>query len=88
MLIIFLFEFRNDNHRSKVVFMMDLTYSVCLILLNTLLLLKYEYFHHEVELVDFIEGVISVIVYTGIVLICFKLIWELLPLEFLKNIET
>ena len=38
------FEFRNDSHRSKPVFMMDACYYGCLIILNWLFLCKYEYF--------------------------------------------
>ena len=41
--IILVFEFRNDNHRSKVVFMVDVAYSGCFIILNLFLLLKYGY---------------------------------------------
>ena len=43
-IIICVFEFRNDNHRSKVVFMLDVTFNGCFVILNLLLLLKYGYF--------------------------------------------
>ena len=38
------FQFRFDNHKSGLTFMMDASYSFSLITLNILLLLKYEYF--------------------------------------------
>ena len=69
------FEFRNDNHRSKVVFMVDIMYSGCFVILNLLLLLKHGYFDHDQELVDFIEEIIVVIIYSGIGLFSFKLCW-------------
>ena len=46
-LLIFYFEFRYDNHRSKLIFMMDVSYSLSLVVLNVLLLLKYEYFKDD-----------------------------------------
>ena len=46
-LMIFYFEFRYDNHRSKLIFMMDVSYSLSLVVLNVLLLLKYEYFKDD-----------------------------------------
>lgn len=38
------FEFFLDNHRSKLLFMMEITYYECLVVLNVLLLCKYDYF--------------------------------------------
>ena len=45
------FEFGFDNHRSKPVFMMDVTYYGCLMILNLLFLCKYQYFKKEEEIV-------------------------------------
>ena len=39
--MLLVWEFACDSHRSKPVFMMDATYSGCLVLLNLLLLFKY-----------------------------------------------
>ena len=45
--VILVFEFRFDNHRSKPVFMMDSVYYSCLIILDLLFLMKYEYFKKD-----------------------------------------
>ena len=83
--IVCVFEFRNDNHRSKVVFMLDVAYSGCFILLNLLLLLKYEYLDYDQGLMDFTEEIIASIIYAGIGLFCLKLLWEFLPLEWMNK---
>ena len=41
LLIIAFFEFKFDNHKSKIVFMLDVSYYASLIILDVLLLLKY-----------------------------------------------
>ena len=75
-------EFGCDNHRSKPVFMMDATYSGCLILLNLLFLLKYRYFKGEVELENLVEEVITVMIYFMLMTLLVKLLWECFPLSF------
>ena len=63
LLMMLVWEFACDSHRSKPVFMMDATYSGCLVLLNVLFLLKYEYLKGEVEVENLMEEVITVVVY-------------------------
>ena len=45
--LIFFFEFNYDSHKSKLLFMMDISYFMSLILLNLLMLCKYEYFRED-----------------------------------------
>ena len=47
LIIMFIFEFRNDNHKSKLVFMMDVSSSGYMALLNFIILCKYEYFKED-----------------------------------------
>ena len=42
------FEFKFDSHRSKPVFMMDVSYYSCLMMLNVLFLCKYKYFNDSI----------------------------------------
>ena len=83
-LIIFIMEFRNDNHRSKLVFMMDITYSFSLAIFDLLLLLKYEYFAENEELVATVEEALTTTIYFMIGLTLLKLVWELVPWDILK----
>ena len=50
LLIMLVWEFTCDNHRSKPVFMMDVSYSTCLMMLNILFLCKYKYFKGSKEI--------------------------------------
>ena len=84
-IVVCVFEFRNDNHRSKVVFMADIMYSGCFVILNLLLLLKHGYFDHDQELVALTEEVITTILLTSIGLFGFKFCWEFLPLDSIKQ---
>ena len=47
LIIILVFEFNFDNHRSKPVFMMDTLYYSGLVVLDLLFLMKYEYFKKD-----------------------------------------
>ena len=73
--IVLMFEFRNDNHRSKVVFMLDVTFNGCYVILNLLLLLKYGYFDEYQELVDLMEEIIATIIYTKLGLFSIRFCW-------------
>ena len=75
LLIILICEFACDSHRSKPVFMMDATYSGCLLLLNVLFLLKYEYYKGETEMENLVEEVITVIIYFMLMILLLKLVW-------------
>ena len=88
LLILFMllvWEFTCDNHRSKLVFMMDATYSGCLVLLNLLLLFKYEYFKGDAEMEHMLEEVITVMVCFMLATLLLKFVWETLPWAFLLN---
>ena len=85
-LTIFIMEFRNDNHRSKLVFMMDITYSFSLAIFNLLLLLKYEYLAKDEELVNVTEEVLTAIIYFMIWMTLLRLVWELIPWDSLKAV--
>ena len=75
MVVICTFEFRNDNHKSKPFFMMDMSYYGCLVMLNVLLLCKYEYFKEDEEMREMLEEVITVVIYVMIVLLMLKVVW-------------
>ena len=47
LLIILIFEFNFDNHRSKPVFFIDMLYYSGLVALDLLFLMKYEYFKND-----------------------------------------
>ena len=49
------FQFNYDSHKSALRFMMEVSYSCSLIILNVLFLLKYEYFKKNEVLVDLLE---------------------------------
>ena len=82
LLMMLIWEFACDSHRSKPVFMMDATYSGCLVLLNVLFLLKYEYLKGEVEVENLMEEVITVVVYFMLMTLVVKLVWESFPWSF------
>ena len=79
LLITLVFEFNFDNHKSKPVFMMDISYYSCLVILNLLFLCKYNYFKRDVELVNLTEEVISVIVHSMLTFLLLKFVWETFP---------
>ena len=83
-LTIFIMEFRNDNHRSKLVFMMDITYSFSFAIFDLLLLLKYEYLAKDEELVAVTEEVMATTIYFMVGMTLLKLVWELVPWDILK----
>ena len=72
--MIFVFEFRFGNHKSKIVFMMDITYYWSLILINVLILCKYYYFEAD-EIQEVVENIIIIIVYFMIAVLISKLVW-------------
>ena len=86
MVVILTFEFRNDNHKSKPFFMMDTSYYGCLVMLNVLLLCKYEYFKEDEEMKELLEEVITVVIYVMIVLLVLKVVWEYIPWEWMRNL--
>ena len=73
-LIVFVFEFKYDNHRSKPNFMMDVTCCALLLVLNLLLLLKYKYFLGDKLTQEICEELITIILTLMFGLMCFKLI--------------
>ena len=81
-----LFEFIFDNHRSKPVFMMDATYSGCLIILNLLFLFKYRFYKGDMEMENLLEEMIIVIVFYMVILLLLKFVWETFPWSFLFNL--
>ena len=85
-LTIFIMEFRNDNHRSKLAFMMDITYSFSLAIFDLLLLLKYEYLAKDEELVGVVEEVTTTILFFMIGMTLLKLVWELVPWDSVKKL--
>ena len=78
-LFILFFEFNYENHKSKPLFMMDLTYYVSLVVLNVLMLYKYEYFKDDEVIKELLEEMITVVVYLMVSLILLKLVWEYVP---------
>ena len=74
-LLIVFYEFNYESHKSKPLFMMDLSYYVSLMLLNVLILCKYEYFKDEMVMKELLEVVITVMVYWMMLLILLKLVW-------------
>ena len=82
---ILVFEFRFDNHRSKPVFMMDMLYYSALVVLNLMLLMKYEYFKNDGNLKELLEELISIVVFFMIGLLFLKLIWEYFPFKLMKD---
>ena len=85
-LTIFIMEFRNDNHRSKLIFMMDITYFFSLGIFDLLLLLKYEYFAKDEEIVTVIEEATTTMIYFMIGMTLLKLVWELVPWDLVKKL--
>ena len=85
MIIVCTFEFRNDNHKSKPFFMMDMSYYGCLVILNILLLCKYEYFKDDAVMKELLEEIITVVIYTMIILLIMKIIWEYIPWDWLRK---
>ena len=83
-LVVLGFEFGNDNHRSKPIFMMDMAYSACIICMNLLILFKYEYFKESPELMDLGEEVIGNVIYLMVGLLLIKLLYEMNLLSFIK----
>ena len=83
LLIMLVWEFTCDNHRSKPVFMMDVSYSTCLMMLNILFLCKYKYFKGSKEIENLLEEVINVLVYFMLMTLLVKLVWESFPWSFL-----
>ena len=63
LLVTLFFEFKFDSHRSKPVFMMDVSYYSGLMMLNVLFLCKYKYFDGSIQLTGLVEEVITIIVY-------------------------
>ena len=86
LLIMLVWEFTCDNHRSKPVFMMDVSYSTCLMMLNILFLCKYKYFKGSKEIENLLEEVITVLVYFMLMTLLVKLVWESFPWSFLCNL--
>ena len=84
-LLIVFYEFNYESHKSKPLFMMDLSYYVSLMLLNVLILCKYEYFKDEMVMKELLEVVITVMVYWMMLLIVLKLVWEYIPWSYLRN---
>ena len=86
-LIVFLSEFKYDNHRSKPNFMMDVTCYALLLVLNLLLLLKYKYFLGDKLAEDLCEELITIILTLMFGLMCFKLLYGALKvlIEFIHE---
>ena len=64
--------------------MMDITYSFSLAIFDLLLLLKYEYFAKDEELVTVVEEALTTMIYFMIGMTLLKLVWELVPWDILK----
>ena len=69
------FEFFQDSHRSKSVFMMDASYYGCLILLNFLFLCKYEYFKGQEMVEELLEELITNFIYVLLGILIVKFVW-------------
>ena len=67
--------------------MMDSSYSVSLIMLNVLILLKYEYLKEYENVVKLLESCTEVIVYFMIIMLLIRVVWELVPWSWFKNKE-
>ena len=83
--IILAFEFKCDSHRSKPLFMMNTLYYWSLILLNILLLMKYKYFEGNNKYEEFLEELITIVVYVMVSLLALQVVWEYCPIGWLAN---
>ena len=84
--IICVFEFLWDNSRSKLVFMMDLSYYGSFVILDVLLLCKFEYYSENEDIRNFLENLITLLIYFLIGMLILKVIWEFIPWKSLKNL--
>ena len=85
LIVVFLFEFNFDNHRSKPVFMMNSLYNSSLLCLNLLFLLKYRYFKGDTLVEEKLEELITTIVFFMVGVLCLKLVWETFPWNYCKK---
>ena len=75
LIVMLWFEFSSDNHRSKPVFMMDVYYSFCILLVNILFLCKYRYFEKDQELQEICEELLTNILYFMLIVLSIKFVW-------------
>ena len=66
--------------------MMEMSYYGSLIMLNVLMLCKYEYFKDDGVMRGLLEEIITVVVYWMMILIIVKLVWEYVPWPILRSI--
>ena len=79
MVIVLVYEFRFGNHRSKPVFMMDISFNSCLLALNFLFVCKYQYFEGVSEMEKLVEEILTTIIYFMLAMLLLKLCWESFP---------
>ena len=84
--LVLVFEFCFDNHRSKPVFMLDVGYYGNLILLDILILLKYHYYKNdEAIIVGLLEEMITLVIYSMLVILGIKFVFESVDWGWLKK---
>ena len=74
---IILFEIISDNHKSRFILIIEVLYSFSLVLLNLLLLLKYDYLAGDEVLENDIEIITSLVVYLMAGLLVIRLLMEI-----------
>ena len=85
LIVIFTFEFKEDSHKSKPIFIMDTTYYGCLVILNILPLCKYEYFKDDEIMKELLEEMITLMIYLMIIMLVLKIVWEYFPWSWLRK---
>ena len=73
-LVVLVYEFILECHKSRFIMIIELTYSGCIISMNILLLCKYEYFADDEEITDALEVLLNLLIYLMIMLIGMRLL--------------